>query len=292
MLSRGAGHQFHLLSADESSRSAAGEAGRVIVDSHCHVGRHWYEPVESLLFQMDSCGVDRAVLVQSLAELDNSYQAECIARYPGRLASVVRVDDTNGAAADALVREAERGAVGVRLQPPAADAGKDQGLLWRTAEELGISVSCVGRSEQFAAPEFAELLASYPELPVVIEHLGDLKPYSPSFEAEHERRIMDLGRMANAYIKFHGLAEYARRTRGSEDGTPFESPVPNLVPVAIAAFGAEKVLWGSDYPIVSSREGYRNSLVLQQEQLRSQGDTALSRVFGSAALKLYWPKEA
>ena len=34
-----------------------------ISDSHCSAGTTRFEPVQSLLFQMDSSGVDRAVLV-------------------------------------------------------------------------------------------------------------------------------------------------------------------------------------------------------------------------------------
>ena len=30
----------------------------VIVDTHCHVSPYWYEPVETLLHQMNSNGVD------------------------------------------------------------------------------------------------------------------------------------------------------------------------------------------------------------------------------------------
>ena len=56
----------------------------VIVDSHCHVSSNWYEPVESLLFQMDRHGVAHAVLIQMQGRFDNSYQFDCVRRYPGR----------------------------------------------------------------------------------------------------------------------------------------------------------------------------------------------------------------
>ncbi len=36
----------------------------IIVDSHCHISPVWYEPVESLLFQMDRNDVAHAVLIQ------------------------------------------------------------------------------------------------------------------------------------------------------------------------------------------------------------------------------------
>jgi L-fuconolactonase len=41
------------------------------VDTHCHVSLSRFEPVETLLFQMDTYGVDKAVLVQHGGEYDN-----------------------------------------------------------------------------------------------------------------------------------------------------------------------------------------------------------------------------
>src|SRR5437879_12920918 len=86
-----------------------------IVDSHCHVSRTWYEPVEVLLFQMERNGVDHAVLIQMNGQYDNSYQAECAGRHPNQLVSVVVVDPTRLDAADQLAREQERSATGQRL---------------------------------------------------------------------------------------------------------------------------------------------------------------------------------
>ena len=57
----------------------------LIVDTHVHIGRDHYEPVEMLLAQMELNGVAKTVLVQSTATLDNSYVLECIRRFPGRL---------------------------------------------------------------------------------------------------------------------------------------------------------------------------------------------------------------
>jgi hypothetical protein len=36
----------------------------VIVDAHGHASLDWYEPIETLLFEMDRHGVDQAVLIQ------------------------------------------------------------------------------------------------------------------------------------------------------------------------------------------------------------------------------------
>ncbi len=57
-----------------------------IVDSHCHVSPVWYEPVETLLFQMDRNEVAQAVLVQMLGQYDNAYQQAPVTASPHSLA--------------------------------------------------------------------------------------------------------------------------------------------------------------------------------------------------------------
>jgi hypothetical protein len=49
-----------------------------IVDTHCHAGINWFEPVEMLLHQMNMNGVQSAVLIQHGGNYDNQYLLECV----------------------------------------------------------------------------------------------------------------------------------------------------------------------------------------------------------------------
>src|SRR5438034_4920103 len=104
-----------------------------IVDSHCHVSPVWYEPVESLLHQMDRNGVEQAVLIQMMGQSNNAYQFECVRRFPGRFASVVIVATDRPDAAETLERLAGQGASGVRLGPLTRSPGDDPLAIWRAA---------------------------------------------------------------------------------------------------------------------------------------------------------------
>ena len=64
----------------------------LVVDSHCHASDVWFEPIDTLLFQMDRNGVAQAILTQVLGQFDNSYQQSCVAKYRDRLVSVVAID--------------------------------------------------------------------------------------------------------------------------------------------------------------------------------------------------------
>ncbi|MGN6697998.1 MAG: amidohydrolase family protein, partial [Thermomicrobiales bacterium] len=110
----------------------------MIIDTHCHASPVWYEPVESLLAQMERNGVDAAVLIQMQGQFNNDYQFECVQRYPGKLASVVLVDVSQPNAPATLERLAQQGAAGVRLGPAWRSPGGDPLAIWRAAARLGL----------------------------------------------------------------------------------------------------------------------------------------------------------
>ena len=62
-----------------------------VVDAHAHVGLQWFEPVEALLHHMDALGIETAVLTLPVFASDDTYQRECVARYPDRFANVVTI---------------------------------------------------------------------------------------------------------------------------------------------------------------------------------------------------------
>ena len=260
----------------------------IIVDTHCHVSPYWYEPVESLLYQMDRYGVAQALLVQYMGQVDNAYQAECVRRYPDRLASVVLVDARSPGAAEQLGRLASEGARGVRLRPDTRSPGDDPTALWRVASELGLAVSCGGTGAAFASPAFADLVAALPELPIVLEHAGSINhPDGEKAPYEIRQAVFSLSRYPNVYLKIHGLGEFCTRAMPVQQPFPFERPIPPLLDLAYQAFGPERIMWGSDYPPVSGREGYGNALRLTMEQFLDKSERDRELIFGGTARRVF-----
>ncbi len=261
-----------------------------IVDSHCHVSPVWYEPVESLLFQMERNGVDHAILIQMQNQFDNDYQYECVRRYPGRFAPVVVIDSAHPDAPQELARQAALGASGVRFQPTVRSAGDDPLLLWRMAARLGLSISCIGTSALFASDDFAALIAALPELPIVIEHLGGSSPDLDDESRALRERAFALARFPNTYIKIPGLGEFVRRALPVTQPFPFVPPIPDYLAQVYRAFGARRMMWGSDYPPVAGREGYENALRLVQAEfaaLAGVSDEDREWIFGRTALAVF-----
>ncbi|MGH8056690.1 MAG: amidohydrolase family protein, partial [Candidatus Entotheonellia bacterium] len=174
---------------------------------------------------------------------------------------------------------------GIRLGPTVRSPGNDPLAIWRKAAELGIPVSSLGSPEAFTSPQFEEVLGAFPNLPIIIEHLGGIgrdegSPY-PTF-----RKILALARYPNTYMKVHGLGEICHRP------IPFPQPMrfPNVPPfmqMAYDAFGASRVMWGSDFPPVAGREGYRNALQWTLEHIPFRSVEDKEWVFGKTALSLF-----
>lgn len=259
----------------------------VIVDTHVHVNPGWYEPVETILFQMERNGVDKAVLVQYRGNYDNRYELECVRKYPGRFAAVVMVDTQSPDALETLetlemwVRE---GAVGVRLAPEERSPGPDPLAVWRKASELGLVVSSLGTVENFASDEFRSLVEDLPDLTIVIEHLAGAKP-EPDLDMSLFDKAMGLARYPNTYIKLPGFGEVLPRPFPFRD-PPFDTPPP-CVRMACEAFGARRMMWGSDYPPSGSREGYANALRFPMERIDFFTDEDREWAFGRTALSVW-----
>ena len=258
----------------------------MIVDTHCHASLAWFEPVEALIDQMDGNGVRHAVLVQIRGQYNNDYQFECVGRFPNRLVSVVAVNRDAADAEQHLEQLKIRGARGIRLWASWVDEG---GLkLWRAASRLSLPVSCNGSAAEFASTEFSHLVESLPSVPIVIEHLGASTNRDRDGALDDTRRkVLALSRFPNTYMKIHGLGEFATRAMPVTDAFPFVHPIPPRLREAYDAFGADRLMWGSNFPPVSGLEGYRNSLRLPMAHFADVSEAERAAIFGGTAARVF-----
>lgn len=258
------------------------------VDSHCHASEVWYEPVETLLHEMDHNGVQQALLVQMLGQFDNAYLLDCRARHPQRLAAVVAVDPADTAAVGQLQRLAAAGAAGVRLRPDARSPGEDPYAIWRAARSCVLAVSCVGPAAGFLTTAFASLLQELPDLPIVLEHLGGwARPDCDRSEATRAG-IAALARFPSVSLKVPGLGQLtARGPRLPALGRALSLESGAIVLELLQRFGGGRLMWGSDFPPVASREGYRNALRWMEELLGDVSADQRAEIFGGAARRMF-----
>ena len=65
----------------------------------------------------------------------------------------------------------------------------------------------------------------------------------------------------NLYIKIPGLGEIYERPKILDLNNPFYGVDLKLIKKVFQSFSSKYLMWGSDFPPVSNREGYRNALI-------------------------------
>lgn len=264
----------------------------MVVDAHCHASPQWFEPVEPLVAQMDLNGVERGVLTQVLGQFDNSYQQECVARYPGRFASVGAIAVQQNGAAGEVGHWAARGMVGLRLRPDARSPGDDPFALWRAAAEYGLVISVNGPSSLLLTDEFTALARRFAEIPLVLEQLGGWTRPDCDRQAQTWAELLRLCRLPNVLLKLSTIGQIAPRQIGTPlppSGQPvLDTAQAAILLQALEAFGAERLMWGSDYPIVSSREGYANALNWTRDIFAGCNAGEIDAIFGGNATRVFF----
>lgn len=126
-------------------------------------------------------------------------------------------------------------------------------------------------------PNLLQLLQRHPEMPVVIDHASKPRIRSEEFDP-WARRMAELAANTNAYCKLSGLVTEAGEHWTLNDLKPY---VDHL----LDCFGAERLIWGSDWPVCLLASDYRQWLTAAEQLLESVSDT--SGIFGRNALRAY-----
>jgi L-fuconolactonase len=200
----------------------------------------------------------------------------CVAAHPDRLVSVVAVKS-----ADDLCRLADVGVAGVRIGAASSDDA-----LWQVAVEHGFAVSVSGTASAMIAPNFAARIEAMPQLNFVLEHLGGIG--RPDFDGSESTRagVLELARFPNVALKLPGLGQMGKRIALDND-PPVDAEAANLILEAFTHFGADRLMWGSDFPPVASREGYANALAWPRRVLKDVTEAEQAAIFGGTAARIF-----
>lgn len=256
-----------------------------MIDSHVHVvvGNPSYPKclsVEDLVAAMDDAGVERAIVVQSLSGngLDDPTPVQSAARYPRHLIAVCGGDPAASDAAETLRRRiGEWGARGVRVfwgpTPLAAPAHQQ---FWAAAEDLAVPVLIAGQA-RFA--EVGDLLESFPSLRIVVDHCGD-----PEMSRGLPAELLRLADRAGVFMKYSSHVH----DRAERQGMAPQAVIDGLV----AAFGAGRILWGSNYPASHEpRWTYAGAVAAFRELIAPYGAAERQAMEAGTAASL-WPELA
>jgi L-fuconolactonase len=128
-------------------------------------------------------------------------------------------------------------------------------------------------------PRLLPIVDRHPDLQFVLDHFG--KPALSTGEIDVWRRdIALLAERDNIVCKLSGLVTEAR-----PDWSPAD--LRGAVDHALGCFGPQRMLWGSDWPVVDLAGGYAKWLAAAETLLADLSPDERAGVFGSTAARIY-----
>ncbi|KAL5717380.1 hypothetical protein ACHQM5_010393 [Ranunculus cassubicifolius] len=247
-----------------------------IIDSHLHI---WASPQQAaneypyspgneptlpgsldFLFQcMEEAGVDGALIVQPINhKFDHSLVTSALKKYPSKFVGCCLAnpaDDGSGIKAleDLILKD---GYCAVRFNPYLWPSGQKMTnavgkAMYSKAGELGVPVGfmCM-KGLNLHLSEIEELCSEFPSTTVLLDHVAFCKPPVTDEEKATFSSLLKLSRFPQVYVKFSALF------RVSREKSPYEDTCL-LLSELVSSYGANRVMWGSDFPYVVPECGYK-----------------------------------
>jgi L-fuconolactonase len=248
-----------------------------VLDPHVHVWKHdpdfpfakeAHPPdrdatPEMLLALMKANGVAKTVLIQVIHyRYDNRYTLHTLKDYPQYFQAVCRVDPLDPAAPDHLSDWTEQGFRGVRLSP----AGNSSGdwfrgplmpPLWKRCEELKVPMTILAPITRM--PDAELLVAKFPNLTVVIDHMADC----PVDQPKELEKLIALARYPKVFVKVSHTWSLSKQPYPYLDAQEHVKRLHH-------AFGPNRLMWATDWPIVEQTAGasYTRALTVVRDDMK------------------------
>jgi len=240
---------------------------------------------------LEQAGVDHTVLVQAAATTDETRYllgiAECHSIVSGVVGWVDMDSPTEAIEAlDEFVHHPKF--VGIRpmiqdIEDPAWIDRPELGIVLDALAEKNVCFDALVRSVHL--PFLLNCLSRHPDLRVVIDHgakpniaAGEWQPWADGIAA--------VANQTSAYCKASGLITEADSSQTYDDVMPY---LDHLLEV----FGSERLIWGSDWPVLNLAGDYEGWYAASIERLSQLAVQDQENILGRNAIRFYGlPTEA
>jgi len=255
----------------------------------------WLTPDLELLYRdfvpedlqplLDQAGVDHTVLVQAAATTDETRYLLGIAEHHSMIAGVVGWVDMDSPteaieALDEFVLHPKF--VGIRpmiqdIEDPAWIDRPELKIVLEALVQNHVCFDALVRSVHL--PYLLNCLTRHPELRVVIDHgakpniaAGEWHPWADS--------ISVIANQTSAYCKISGLITEASDTQTYDDVMPYLDHL-------LGAFGPDRLIWGSDWPILNLAGDYDGWHDASTARLDALSEQDRDNILGRNAIDFY-----
>ena len=243
-----------------------------------------FEPAD-LEPHLARANIARSVLVQAADSLAETRFLLEIAARTSFVAGVVGWAPLDDPKAPRIIAELARDPALVGLRPMLQDLADDD---WILRAELEPAIEALTAAElvfdALVKPRHLAHLANFgerhPELCIVIDHAGKPAIADGTRVDVWRRDLRRLAARSNTWCKLSGLASEAGPGWTAEDLQPF-------VDAVFECFGPERVVWGSDWPVVELSGGFDAWWEATTTLLAALTSSERERVLGHNAIELY-----
>lgn len=271
-----------------------------IIDPHVHVWKNdpqfpWAKESanppkfdatpEILLDLMEANGVEKTVLVQVIHyRWDNTFVSHSVKKYPHKFVGIGRINPQDPSAADHLSYWVEEhGLQGIRLSPstdPSGDWFSQSDLMdpiFSRAEKHNIPILILTRPKRLA--DLANILDRHNDVDVVVDHMADCSIN----DIDQRQQLIYLARYPRVFVKISHTWSI------SQIQYPWVDTY-DLVKSVHQSFGAERIMWGTDWPVCLGKASYAETLSVVKDEMSFLTTDELNWVLGRTALRVWsWP---
>jgi len=306
----GDGDDWDLSAAIEHAERSAPPGTRPIVESHIHFfqpsrpgGVPWPTPAEGPIFRdvlpseytpiARANGVVTAGVVEASGIVEDNQWILDLVRHDRFYSFFVGNLDIG---APTFAANLERFAhdprfVGIRGYltgpPEGITLSPAQLVSLRDLARRGMTLDIISRGAKNPKDQVQALCTAVPNLRIIIDHLGGAKgppPVDPTWELEI-RRLADV--CPNLYMKFSSFYDmYAPGDVVFPTPTDL-GPYKAHFDVLMTAFGADRLVWGSNWPVITLHGTFEAQIAIAEAYLAPLGNDVRDKVMFKNALTFY-----
>lgn len=250
---------------------------------------------EMVLEYMEWTGVDKAVLLQApLYGVHNEYVSEVLTNHKDKFIAGFGLLDPRDEDASEKVSHLIKnmGFRGIKFEVPDVPFwlnDEEYFPIWeRIQKEEGILALDLGWNKDdnpycFQIKQLRELLKHFPQITVVVLHLGvsRLWDQSQKYPFSYLQETLALNEFPNVWFELSGVPLLCEAE---------EYPYPRaqeIIKVVWEAVGADRILWGTDFPTVLEACTYHQALNLVKRNCDFLSTEDKNKILGENAMRLY-----
>jgi L-fuconolactonase len=298
-----------LLSAPALAKPAAKSKARPIVETHIHVyqvtrpgGVAWPAPANKVLYrdvlpaEYKAMAQKHGVIAAGIMEAsptfeDNLKIADLIKsdKFFTFYVAQLEVGAPDFAAKLAQLEKSPK-CVGIRgfLWSPKLTLDAKQVADLKELAKRGMTLDIISRGDLNPKDKVSALAEAVPELRIIIDHLGGAKgeKVDPTWQAA----IRKVAAHKNVYMKFSSFFDMFNPKASEDEGWKSPETLASYKPhfdVLMDAFGPDRLLFGSNWPVVTLGGSFEKEIALAEEYLATQAPGVRDKVMFQNAQKFY-----